>query len=236
MSSTFSCRNCIFSENVEGKQIGCKTKRLEKFLERNEASKPNDGEVYYGISRLCNMLRTDDCEIEEARKQIEPLFGIVIEHGEERSSEDVSKTIESCLELDYEPTKIKIIISSPNVSYFQELMHQLNLAKKKFRAAELIFHLHNERYLRDTEAFKKITKASYFVKLKSGGTLDKDLFKRIDKKINDDLDQICMFETESASIVMRKIMTSLYLNYGDYDLAVDRIRELSIGQNKYEKL
>ena len=229
------CNACVFKVTENELQVGCKVDRLSKLINIGQATK-EPGKSYYELSRFCNMYRTDDCDMDKARNQIKPLFGIVIFCSETDTLEDLNRTIESILNIDYEQKRIKIVISILTTKNLNDFVHITNVLKSKYRSVELVVHLHEHNPLREKEVFLKILKATYFVKIRNGSEIKSDLFDMIDKKINDDLDQTIMFETDSATIILKNAMNSEYLNFYDYDLAADSIRKLSIEQGKYEKI
>lgn len=231
------CSECVFAiiDADKNNQTGCKANRLDNLIRLKKAHK-KDLEQFYTLTQFCNMYRSEECSVEIARQQAEPLFGIVIHHEESNSLQDVENTVRSILDIDYPSNKVKIIISSPSVKYFQSLMHLVNIVKEKFQHCELILHSHNNVRIRDTECFKKLKEASFFVKIISGKTIESNIFKTIDKLINEYLNQLCMIETEAVTIILKRVMNEIYLKYQNYDLATNYIRKISIEQGKYEKI
>jgi hypothetical protein len=237
------CKECIFADYHNNVQVGCKAERLDKFIENNTA-KLDKTNKYYDLTKFCNLYRTqswvDDSkaeinDLQRARSEVMPLFGVVVRHSNKNSIEELKKTIDSILDIAYPPEKIKVVISSPQI-HFNEIVHFVNVLKDKFKSSESIFHFADDAYTKDTESFKKIIKSTYFVSTESGETIERNLFSYIDKTINDDLNQVCMIDSGNTTIILKKIMLDTYLNFNDYDLASDHIRALCIEQNKYEKI
>jgi hypothetical protein len=167
---------------------------------------------------------------------IEPLFGIVIYSQQDTEVELIYKTIESLKNVSYDNKKIKVIISRPFYQKCQDIVHCVNLLKETFPAAECIFHLHDNIAIRDTECFQELLEATFFVKITAGAVIDPFLFQNINTALNKDQKVIDMFETDDVTIILRTIMQDHYLNFNDYDLATEYIRNLCIKQDKYEKI
>lgn len=227
------CKECVFNVTENGKQVGCQADRLEKLKDKNAAELSGS---FYELKQFCNMYRNQDVDVETARDHVMPLFGIVVHHALDRSLEDVKTTIDSILDIDYPEQKVKVVISSPSTIEHETLVHYTNVLKQKYRAVELVLHLHNDVPMRDNECFRKLTKSTYFVKIKSGETIRQDLLKEIDRKINDDLFQLCMADAGEATIVLKSLMQQFYYNHANYDEAVNYVKQISLEQDKYEKL
>ena len=227
------CKECVFKVTEDGKQVGCQADRLEKLKDKNVAELNGS---FYELKQFCNMYRNQDTDVQSAREQVMPLFGIVVHHSLDKSLEDVKTTIDSILEIDYPEQKVKVVISSPSTIEYEKLVHYTNVLKQKYRAVELVLHLHNDVPMRDNECFRKLVKATYFVKIESGKKIRQNLFKEIDNRINEDLYQLCMGDADAATIVLRSLMQQFYYNHANYDEAVNYIRDISMEQNKYEKL
>lgn len=243
------CRECIFSKWIENKQSDCAAGRIDKFILKGKATlcQPSDDELYYSLQQFCTLYRTEEWVkkvktedpkelLDKALDSVKPLFGIVVHYTNDSNMNQLKTTVESLMKLDYDRKKVKIVISSPYHQQCEDIVHFTNILKEAFPASESVFHLHDEIELRDTECFKKIVEAMYFVKIQAGGTLEQNVFNTIDHIINHDLSQICMFETDCATIIMKNLVTRCYLEFKNYDLATEYIRNLCIKQDKYEKI
>jgi hypothetical protein len=166
-----------------------------------------------------------------------PLFGIVIEHDEDRDVALLEKTAASILEIDYDPEKIKIIIHNMYVDYFQNIMHVVNIIKPKFPNCEMLMHLEKIPKARmEYECFIKIIEASYFIKINSGTVIDKKVLNNAASFLIDENKEIDLFESDSIKLVSRNRMNDLYLNFHDYEAAAEHIKKISIEQDKYAKI
>lgn len=183
------------------------------------------------------------------------LFGIVVYYTSEDCIQQLEKTIDSLKNIEYDKSKIKIVISSSHNQHYLEVVHMTNVIREPFPASESIFDLSGDTATRDTECFMKIIEATHFVKIKSGGTIRSDVFNRINQIVNRPQDlnsckaiktetgaklvfdkQKLMFETDHATIISKELMQNHYLYFNNYDLAVEHVRNLCIEQGKYEKI
>lgn len=228
------CNNCVFKVTDDGVQVGCKAERLQTFIDNKAAEKKDN---YYELTQFCNLYRNNECVLEEERAKIMPLFGIVIYH-KDQTMQDLEKTVESIMDLDYPSEKIKVVISVDKVpkSHIDPYLNITNTLKKRFRAVELVINFSEDQAIKDTECFKRLAQASYFVKINSGLTFDRQVFRSIDERINKDMKKIIMFESSSATIILKGAMNSQYVHFYNYDLATEHLRELSIKQGCYEKV
>jgi hypothetical protein len=221
--------------NVDGGQVGCKADRLQKFIDRGKATK-EAGTTSYELTQFCNLYRSQQVDLDQARKDVMPLFGVVVNHHLSRSQIDIEKSVNALLELDYPPEKVKIILSCPTSQDFELMMHYTNILKQKYRAVELILHLVYDQFTKDRECFSKLLQATYFVKFDSGFEIDPNIFSKVDNVLNVDLKQTCMFQSPGISIVLKSVVQEKYYESCDYDKTIDLIRKIAMEQNKYEEV
>ena len=183
------------------------------------------------------------------------LFGIVVYYTNEDDIKKLEKTIKSLQQIDYDKVKVKVVISSSHKNQYQNIVHLTNVIKETFPASEAIFHFNDDIAIQDTECFMKIIEATHFVKMNAGGTIKSDLFNEINQIVNkkQDLNSCVavktetgaklvfdkpklMFETDDAIIIQKELMQNHYLDFNNYDLATDYVRDLCIKQDKYEKI
>lgn len=164
------------------------------------------------------------------------LFGVAVYCNEDVEIQNLKNTIDSLKLIDYNDKRVKVVISKNHSSNCQTIVHFVNILKETFPASEAVFHLHDNTTLRDTECFEKLTQATYFVKVEAGMTIDKDLFSKIDTMLNEDSRKIDLFETDHFFLASSDSMRDNYLNFNDYDSTTEHIRNLSIKQEKYEKI
>jgi len=257
------CKECIFaltgipvelmsfepSDPPEYTQIGCGCDRIDIFEERGEAVK-TVGESHYQLTKFCNMYRTGEWAVEkldgnedeelylllEARQEVTPLFGVAVLDHPSKDMDDLNRTCESLRAMDYQSNKIKVVLSTfqaRGISAVSNLVNQMQLG---IRNTSAIFHILNVGHFKETEVFKKLILASYFVYIDSGAVLPPDIFMNVDISLNEKLERIAMFEGDGFTIISKNVVKSLYLEYNDYSKMVNHVRHISQERDVYEKI
>ncbi len=224
------CEKCTFAQYEDSIQKGCAAGRIQKFIDNGSAFFNNE---FYALSRFCNMYREEQQTVEEARKQIQPTFAIIIYDHENTSQ--LQKAIDSIYSLDYDKNKFKIVISSSHnaqASYLFDIVHEF---KKNEINSEVVINLTNESI--DYDAFVKSVGFSYIVKMNHNSAIGKNFLSYIDEEINDKLTRLIMIEDESENVLALPfwIVNKTYLDYNNFDLMVDAIRTETTKQNMYKK-
>ena len=160
-TTTTSCKDCIFYTNSNQ----CSAGRLDVFSDKIITDDPHK------IHGICNLKRLESWQFSKkedalniARKQIMPLFGVAVFDSEDDDTK-ILETIKKLKQIDYPKSKIKIVISSKNQSRSEELVSALYDLKQKFPHCYIDFHFKKNKKEEEFEAFKKLIKADYFVKL-----------------------------------------------------------------------
>ena len=229
------CSKCVFKIEEGDIQTGCLADSLETLIDLGKANLPTE-KTAYELTQFCNLYREEPTDLDQAKRNVKPLFGVVVNHDLSRSKIDIEKSVNALLELDYPEEKVKIILSCPTSQDFELMMHYTNILKKKYRAVELILHLIDEQFTKDRECFSKLLQATYFVKFDSGFEIDPNAFSKVDDILNVDLKQVCMFGSPGISIVLRNIVQEKYYEGGNYDKTIDLIKQVAMEQNKYEEI
>ena len=216
------CSKCIFNimddgPSMSGGQVGCKAGRLQKFIDKGRAIR-EFGSTSYELTQFCNMYREEDCDIKEQRYNIMPLFGIVVSLKPEDTLEEVDELCRHLESLKYPKEKLKIIISAPSGLKYADSL------------------LHNEGNARDNETFKKLLKATYFVKMSVKDRFSLEVFETVDNLINEEMKHVCFIENNSVYIVLKSVIQQIYYNYESYENAVEGLKTISVEQDKYEKI
>lgn len=233
-----SCSKCVFAKTDGYNQTGCYAGRIEKFIALG-AQKNDSG--YYTIPSVCNLSRDKNVwrkdadnmneMLSAARYEVAPLFGVAVRDCPGKPLSELEKTVESIIALDYDKDKIKTVLSSFPGRGLSAVSHLVNVMKERGnKHSSCVFHINHRTYAKDTEVFKKLTQAHYFVNVQAGTVLRPDLFKIVDESLNESLEKIFMFEDHGVTIVNKHVMTKVYLDFSDYDKAVDHIRSLSAGK------
>lgn len=233
LTTTTSCKDCIFYSNTGN----CKAGRLEVLKESIIEENPHK---IYGI---CNLKRLDSWKhskeensLDIARKSIMPLFGIVVFDSDDEELE-ILKTIENIGKITYPENKVKIVISSRKKSKSEKILTAVNKIRKKFKHCVVDFHFMENTKEEEYEAFKKIIKADYFVKLKHDGEIPHDIFLMIDDMLNNRMIKVATFElSKNGSIIMKRLVNSAYPQYRNYEEMEKDLFIQSINKNLYYKI
>jgi hypothetical protein len=69
----------------------------------------------------------------------------------------------------------------------------------------------------------KLINAAYLVKLDvwKVKTLDKDLFSKIDKITNDEMEPIVILKEDGFYVALKNLVNKFYLDFNDYDKTID---------------
>ena len=232
-TTTTSCKDCIFYTNSNE----CSAGRLDVFSDKIISEDPHK---IYGI---CNLKRLESWQfskekdaLDTARKHIMPLFGIAVFDSEDDGTK-ILETIKKLKEIDYPKSKIKIVISSRNQDRAEEIVSALYDLKQKFPHCYVDFHFKKNKKEEEFEAFKKLIKADYFVKLEHEAQIPSDVFLMIDDLINNQMKNAAIFELpKNGSIIMKKVVNSSYPEYNDYDKMTKQLITESKTRNLYYKI
>jgi hypothetical protein len=226
-----SCERCSFAIWENDQQVACKAGRLEKFSELGIVQEKRVN-PFYKINRFCNMFRTNNQSVEEARKQIALQFGIVILDEDENFS---NVAIESCKNLNYDNTKFKIVLASNHNKRFGRLFSTVHEFKSLNIKSELVLSMIKDGFVSEKEIFEKTFGCSYLIKMKSTDAINPNFLKRIDEAINDDLETTLIHEMGNLTCVQFYTLNNTYLEFNNYDDTVEFIKQKSIENSMYKK-
>jgi len=268
-----NCSKCIFatcSPPMSGgpfgiMQTGCKTGRLNKYIEYETAEIPqlalssqqqgDEASNFYQLKTFCNLNRdypwvrkikkqeaTNEELIDIAREEVKSSFGIVIQISTE-SEKDLKKTIESIknVSAEYDVSKITVIISVVEKNLHTQIYANLVEEVKAIgMGCLLVIHYeHADMFVIDTDAMRQIfkDKRSYICKLRAGQTLVPQIMSYIDTVVNDDLDKVVVFEERLNQnvFVNTKVINLTYLDYQNYDLMIEDLLPQSKEQKNYRE-
>ena len=213
-----------------GNQIGCKAGRIEKYIERGEATL-SLGRKFYELKRFCNMYRDEDgVTPEKARKQVKQNFGVVIEDSLDANTwEELLELVDRVLQIDYDPAHIKIIISTNRKRGVNNVCTLVDKMRKTFRHSRAVFHEHDVQDLKEYEDFSQITNATYFVNLKTwkNPKFQNGFLQDIDERTNDQLIPIVIEKFDGFYVVLKQAVNSVYLDFYDYEKTVEAIYKIA---------
>lgn len=248
------CSKCIFatcsSSNSFGvTQTGCKADRLQKFIDRKEAtltefSSMPESHKYYSFDRICNLFRTPTWKTEEesidrAIKESKNSFGIVLEAN---SEDHLLKSIKSIKQICYPLDKIAVVISSKyKMVHSQVLMNERAELESAGINTELVIHLTEEVYEIDSDCFHGVMsygkRKNFVLKLRDGSRIDSDFFNFIDYEVNEVLNRNSVIRDEDNEVtaISFGVVNNSYPSYYNYDIMEKEIINLSIQQDSYKK-
>ncbi len=224
-----TCKGCKFSKKVGNLQTGCTAERVKKFKERNECwAIPEDDGTVYGLTRLCNLYRDTDSAVtlEQAQDEIMPTFGIAI--YDEGTPDQVEKTVNSIIAIQYPVDKIRVVISSftvQDVSRMTELTNRL--IKRGLKNPQLVLTGIKTSKVRDFSCFSKLYGSNYLIKLNAGDTITPDFFHKIDVSLNYDLDKNIIFKQNDTICSLFPAINDEYLKHNDFTKTVEKIEAMA---------
>jgi len=204
---------------------------------------------YFKLDRFCNMYRTSDWkyqlgEIEKPLKEIAQeeavsTFGIVIE-SDDQNEEDIKSTFDSIIETDYAKNKISVVLSAKIKSmHTQIFLNEVERLRAKGPECQLVFHVENDQWVRDRDAFANLMtgKYNFIIKIKAGQKVDSEFFRFVDKEVNEILDMAAFFEDCDNGIIAIPfgVVNAAYLDFQDYDLMMKELKTISIDQRSYRE-
>lgn len=213
-----------------GPQSGCHAGRLAKFKSRGEATR-NSNTGYYDLSRTCTLKRENfEGTLEEATRQIEPLFGILIEDDGVCDWEDVCAAANQIVSQDYNPSKISVILSTN----LDRSMKDIVLLTEKIKAEgfkhfkSVIHAVSAELQVKELDQWRPIAISSYFVKVKpeERPVIENDFISKISNRIVIDLEKFSLEDWTGIVVANASMVKALYMNFDSYDLTIDKIRDL----------
>ena len=234
-SAVTSCRECKFSiyeDRGEKKvQTGCEAGRLDKF-ESIRHCKDEDRE-YYMIGDACNYYALEGSEknLKDIEQDKTKRFALIVYCDE--NNRDILKTVNSILDSDYKPERVRVIICH---DYREELKLRKEvslgidrLVSSGHTSMAIVTSDHTDL---DREPFRHTKSSDNFCcVLKAGEVVGKNCFKNINDSWNNQLAKYVFVESEGNSYILRKVISARYLDYKDYALMVDGVREEAIKQN-----
>lgn len=230
------CSKCIFSVDEDGNQVGCQADRIEKFIAKGKAEKP-EGESHYHLHQFCNMYRTEqvgDDSLANAKKQTDVTVGVVVMDDPSLPSESLYKTVESICEAikAYKDNKVAVVFSVGVNWKGDQVVQLVNEYQAKGIRCQAVVH----RYLfdpkvRETEAFQKIASVGWMGIVKSGDTIKRNTFVNINKMINENLEQIVCFKSNKSLFLFSNLVRSQYLNYKSFEDMANDIQDFCSKQD-----
>lgn len=230
-----NCEKCSFAVFEGNKQTGCDAGRLEKFQTLGKTvGHAEDNKSWFLLKRFCNMYREEKISVNDAYEKIKCKFGIVIFDYE---NESLDIAIESCKNIDYDKSKIFVVVTSKHHKMFGKKFNQINELKSTGITASLIMSIDKNMdipYI-EHEAFSKLYGCSNLLKVNHNQEIPKDFFTKIDNSINKELEAVLMYEQNNVKCMPFWAVSNYYLDYNSYDLMSEDIQKQSIESSMYKK-
>lgn len=223
------CSKCIFAV-TEDRQTGCKADRLHKLIDKERATLE---ESHYKLSQFCNMYRTEEWDggdepVSKARDEISVGFGVAIFDDLSGTSDNIRKTLDSIIKAidNYDNKRVQVVFSLGVGMKSTEVVELVNYGQSKGVYCEAIVHrfLYEDRH-RETECFQKLAHMGYLTMIKGGSEIKESTFTEIDKRINDDLEQIVCFQSNDVILVHSNLARSEYFNFKNFQDMTSSVKE-----------
>ncbi len=243
-SGEYNCKGCIFAETAgpDPVQIGCEAGR-EKLYQRKPLT---DG--YHDLTRFCNMYRPvewaegrdpEKCKA-DAELEVRPWFGVVVYDQLDKDINEIRKTMDSVVDAarEYNPKKVGCVLAFCSdkrpIGTTTDISNHYTLEEKI--ACKNIYIWTEDPVEAEREIWEKVTRATHFVKLSSGDTIDKNFFKDIDQSIHYDLEKVLCFENNGNFAICKRMARSLYHDFNNYDLMESCVVNTCKDKGYYKKI
>jgi hypothetical protein len=201
-----SCEKCIFKLGED--QYGCYLGKLEKYLEKNLATKENG---YYTIGKLCGCCR-DTSTLTDLKKEAELVkqenktnFYLFINCCDNEVIPQ--KTIESLKSLNYPNLTAHFLFNSGKFVKTYGEINTLIGGDLKFRVSKVAKGESIDYTV--TSVLEGLGK-NYFVGFMDGGNeLESNVFEEIDNKINDQLDALVCYVDQNIVLIYNNVLSVL---------------------------
>ena len=170
--------------------------------------------------------------VELSRKEIEPKFSILVD-CDKYSEELANKTISSIEAIDYDRSKIHIILSSTSKDNREELLGMYSKLKPLGFDVMVMASIH--RLAREIDGFTKTRSSSFVTKIFLGDELSNAL-RNIEKVVNEDLEMPAIIDSGKEVWVLFMLLNMNYLEYNDYEVFLESATEAAKKESKYAEI
>lgn len=201
-----SCEKCIFK--LGENQYGCYLGKVEKYLEKNLATKENG---YYTIGKLCGYCR-DTSTLTDLKKAAELVkqenktnFYLFVNCCDNEAVPQ--KTIESLKSLNYPNLTVHFLFNSGKFVKTYGEINTLIGGDLKFRVSKVAKGESIDYTV--TSVLESLSK-NYFIGFMDGGNeLESNVFEEIDNKINEQLNTLVCYVDQSIVFIYNNVLSVL---------------------------
>lgn len=231
-----SCRECNLAVFEDNKQTGCQAKRLKKFA--SIVHSYDDEKEFYVINDACNYYSsTETMEQVVQRKKVK--FGIVINVDEKNIN--LEATVNSIVNSGYQSDKMSVIIvhrGNTNEDIKKAVISGLKMLEDKdIPCIAVALAKHADI---DYESFKHTNGCNYCCRVYAGQLIYPNTFAFINNHLNFSLGKGVYFrqpeEPNNINIILRKVISLRYLNYGNYSDFEQGVAEEAKQENLYTEI
>ena len=242
-----SCKECLFSVYEKNTQTGCLANRIEMFKQTARGdiiiAAYDDEKEFYVVDGLCNYFRPPSwnkgkADLNKAIDESKTTFSIMI-YADQINEDNLSRTQKSIQEIDYEHSKISVVISHDLTMETQQKKIVTKLYE--FLAQDLNIDTKINAYLSETqqdyEAFRKV-QGLYFIRLvvNDKNTVSKNTFSNIDAALNNRAVRAVVFDDGNAVAIAYTVFLTRFKDYEDFNEFQSAIMEESQSVNLYHSL
>lgn len=205
-----ACHDCIFAVWKDKTQTGCSVGRLDtykkKFPDKVIEATDNNINFYVINDKICNMKSVvgDPTLVSlDQRQKIRPHYAAILQIDNFSFNKDeIKAAIQNLLDQDIEPSVIYVLTDDSDI--YLEAKDILEKQKIKWHTHYVITDLKQELKHIITKIKQKYVLYTTLAKL------PKNIFSKLDQRINDDLEPTVLVEFDSGWIVNTFVLKTLY--------------------------
>lgn len=238
-----NCLDCICAIYRDNKQTDCAIKRLDHFLERNEAHKlQQEDRQSHIITRVCNGYRNHEwnngvLDTDLILKEVALTFGIIIDTNN-MTKEIADKIFDRIISSNYETSKLTIVlasgVTSKNIHNVLHLFHKLTSVPIKtitMNYVEDSFNLFVRQVMKHDIAnnflYYTVTDIDLF---------DLSILHTINELITIQMEKLSVIEADKNVFVLTKGFRDYLNTCPSYWMSLDNFVQISKDVGYYKKL
>lgn len=195
----------------------------EGFVSKNKPAEPTDASPEPAEETV----EENDCD------HLDCSFGIVFFAD---SALEVQEAVDILLEVEYEPSKVKIHIVSDKSDPEQKMV-SLDRLQHKFKASRLTMNVVDQEILQlETHAFNAVFDTDWFILLRGCDVISSDFLSEVNRKHLEKKEKKTIYRDENtdAKAILAAQAKSEYLLWADFDLMVESLEEGTLAEDNEE--